>query len=106
MGREWNVPRVLGSRFPVRMRALDNLDPNRNRFGDFNFSIKIINFRKILENPWKSMVWAHFGYPGWMSVQISGGVGGAREIRKSYAGRRHGGQKLARNVSSDVPATF
>ena len=20
------------------------------------------------ENPWKSMVWAHFGYPGWMLV--------------------------------------
>ena len=55
------------------------------------------------------MVWAHFGYPGWMFVQLSGGVGEARETRKSGAGRRRRrprGQKQVRNVSSDVPATF
>ena len=41
--------------------------------------------------------------------QLSGGVGEAREIRNSDAGRRHRrhrAQKHVRNVSSDVPATF
>ena len=40
--------------------------------------------------------------------QLSAGVGEAREIRKSDAWRRHTprGQKLVRNVSSDVPVTL
>ena len=55
------------------------------------------------------MVWGSFRLAREAVLQLSGGVGEAREIRKSDAGRRrrrHRGQKLVRNVSSDVPVTF
>ena len=55
------------------------------------------------------MVWGSFRLSRVDVRQLSGGEGEAREIRKSDAGRRrrrHGGQKLVRNVSSDVPVTL
>ena len=67
------------------------------------------NFGEIRENPWKSMIWGDFGYPGWNVRQLSWGVGEAREIITHDAGRRRRpprGRKHVRNVSSDAPATF
>ena len=55
------------------------------------------------------MVWGSFRLSRMDVRQLSGGEGEAREIRKSDAGRRRRrprGQKLVRNVSSDVPVTL
>ena len=43
------VDRESGSRFPARTRALGSLESTRNRFGCFQFSAKIMIFRKSLE---------------------------------------------------------
>ena len=63
-----HVPRVLGSRFPVRTHVLDSIEVLSNRFSHFYFSKKIMFFRKflkILENPWIS---AHTTYPRWVAA--------------------------------------
>ena len=60
--RELEVPGASGSRFPTGTHALDALESFRNRFGNFYFSWKNHDFRKILkilENPhfsWKSIL--------------------------------------------------
>ena len=99
---------MSGSRFVAGMHALGSLKPNGNSFDDFNFSTKIMIFRKFLKSL-KIHDFCSFRLPRVDVRQLSRGVREAREIRKSDAGRRRRrlrGQKLVRNVSSDVPVTF
>ena len=99
---------VVSRRVHKLMIVLDSLESIRNQFDEFYFSLKSWFF----ENPWKSLKIHDFASL-WLhrvdARQLSRGVGGAREIRKSYAGsrrRRPRSQKHVRNDSSDVPATF
>ena len=64
--RECDIPRVSGSRFPARTHALDSLEYISSRFDDFYFRRK----SGFFGNSWKSMTWAHFGYPGWVFVTL------------------------------------
>ena len=47
MRRQYDIHRMSGSRFPVRMHALDSIEYILNRFGDFYFSAKM----RIFGNP-------------------------------------------------------
>ena len=47
MRRQYDIPRVSGSRFPSRGHALNSLEYISDRFGDFNFLAKIKIFQKF-----------------------------------------------------------
>ena len=62
--RELEAPGVSGSRFPTGTHALDALESFRNRLGNFYFSWKNHDFRKIMkihENHWKSIDFGLYG---------------------------------------------
>ena len=89
--REQVVTDVSASRFPSRTHALDGLQPSPDRFGNFNFSTKIMifqNFRGFSGNP---RIWPLSAHPGCSAGASSMRSGGAREAAGSVRGVAVGG---------------
>ena len=89
--REQVVTDVSANRFPSRTHALDGLQPSPDRFGNFYFSMKIMNFQDFQGFSGNLLFWSLSDHPGCSAAARFMAAGRTREAAGSVRGVAVGG---------------